>query len=393
MAPSFLSFIPLKSSLLFLLLLTPHPSTSLSAPLLIPLSSGRPTFTFSPSTLYIPGKVALEEHVGNSLVSGIFTTPYEPLTNEIQWQDALYKADVMSRLSNIDERVRMMDAANISISVLAFGGPGIQGIFDTKNATRAARFVNDETARIYKRGNYSGRFEFWCSNALQEPHEAALELERCITQLGGIGSFLGGYTNNGSVNSTIYLDDPSLTPYLDAVVRLNIPIYLHPRMAPPSQQLVFRDYPFLSASPFGFATETAAHALRLMVSGLFDKYPTLQIILGHCGEGIPFYLPRLQHRLRHFERGLWPAKKELGEYWEENFWVTTSGVRDVGALMEAVRWSGEERVLWSVDYPFEDTVEMAGWWDRLEVSGRMRRRIGGENARRFLGLARGPGEV
>ncbi|KAM3085849.1 hypothetical protein ACMFMG_002907 [Clarireedia jacksonii] len=293
MAPSFLSFIPLKSSLLFLLLLTPHPSTSLSAPLLIPLSSGRPTFTFSPSTLYIPGKVALEEHVGNSLVSGIFTTPYEPLTNEIQWQDALYKADVMSRLSNIDERVRMMDAANISISVLAFGGPGIQGIFDTKNATRAARFVNDETARIYKRGNYSGRFEFWCSNALQEPHEAALELERCITQLGGIGSFLGGYTNNGSVNSTIYLDDPSLTPYLDAVVRLNIPIYLHPRMAPPSQQLVFRDYPFLSASPFGFATETAAHALRLMVSGLFDKYPTLQIILGHCGEGDSVLSPEI----------------------------------------------------------------------------------------------------
>ncbi|PQE29653.1 23-dihydroxybenzoate decarboxylase protein [Rutstroemia sp. NJR-2017a BBW] len=358
-------FTPLPLHLIIPLLLLTPPSLSINTPLLIPLSSGRPTFTFPSSSLYIPGKVALEEHVGNSLISGVFTTPYEPLTNEIQWQDALYKADVIPRLSDIDERIRMMDAANISISVLAFGGPGIQGIFNKTYATWAARFVNDETARIYKWGNYSGRFEFWCSNALQEPHLAALELERCVTQLGGIGSFLGGYTNNGSVNTTIYLDDPSLTPYLDAVVKLNVPIYLHPRMTPPSQQLVFRDYPFLAASPFGFATETAAHALRLMVSGLFD-------------------------RLRHFERALWPAEKEIGEYWEKNFWVTTAGVRDVGALMDTVRWSGEDRVLWSVDYPFEDTVEMAGWWDRLEVSGWMRRKIGGENARRFLGLARGP---
>jgi 2,3-dihydroxybenzoate decarboxylase len=122
----------------------------------------------------------------------------------------------------------------------------------------------------------------------------------------------------GSANNIAYLDDPINTPFLKKVVELDVPIYLHPRMPPPDQQRVYQDYNFHAASPWGFSSEISAHVLRLMVSGIFDTYPTLKIILGHCGEGLPFALRRIDQRMRHFVP-YWPAKKRMQEYWEENF--------------------------------------------------------------------------
>ncbi|RAL59418.1 hypothetical protein DID88_006792 [Monilinia fructigena] len=273
-----------------------------------------------------------------------------------------------------------MNAANISISVLAFGAPGIQGIFNASYATYAAGHVNNYLARTYKNGNYSGRFEFWCSNALQEPTKAATELERCVTQLRGVGSFVGGYTNSGGVNGTandiVYLDDASMRPFLEKVVELDVPIYLHPRMPAPSQLLNVKGYEFLGASLFGFSSETAAHALRLMVSGTLDRYPSLKIVLGHCGEGLPFFLPRIDHRLRHFRRELFNNTLTMEEYWARNFYVTMAGVQDAGTLEDTIKRTGEGRVMFSVDYPFEDTLEIAGWFDRLEMSMSTKTKLG-----------------
>ena len=155
------------------------------------VNSGRPTFYDQAAS--IPGKIALEEHVGNTLFSGTFTTPFVNWTNEVNFDKDIYVADILSRITNIDSRVAAMNAANISISVLLFGAPGIQGIFNKTFAIEAATYVNNEVARLYKHGNYSGRFEFWCSNALQDPPTAATELERCVKELGGVGSFVGGY--------------------------------------------------------------------------------------------------------------------------------------------------------------------------------------------------------
>jgi predicted TIM-barrel fold metal-dependent hydrolase len=350
------------------------------------INSGRPTF--SSPYVSIPGKIALEEHIGVDLFSGVFTTPFVNFTNEVNFDTPPYLNDVVPRLKNIDERVQAMDAANISMSILLFGAPGIQGVFNTSFATYAATWVNDEVARVYKNGNYSGRFGFWCSNALQDPVNAAAELERCVKKLGGVGSFVGGYTNNGSANNVVYLDDPTMAPFLAKVQELNVPIYLHPRPPPPDQQRVYDGYNFLAGSPWGFSSETAAHVLRLMVAGIFDTYPNLTIILGHCGEGIPFFLPRIEHRMRHFSH-YWPAKQSVRYYWEKNFYVTTSGVQDAGTLLDTVRACGEERVMFSVDYPFEDSVEIGGWFDRLELSGGTKKRIGYLNAKKLLRLGGG----
>jgi predicted TIM-barrel fold metal-dependent hydrolase len=196
---------------------------------------------------------------------------------------------------------------------------------------------------------------------LQDPVTAAVELERCVKTLGGVGSFVGGYTNNGSANNVTYLDDPINAPYLQKVAELDVPTYLHPREPPPDQQRVYQDYNFLAGLPWGFSSETSAHVLRLMVSGLFDTYPTLKIILGHCGEGLPFFLPRIDRRLRHFTH-YWLAKQTMSYYRENDFYVTTSGVRDTGTLMETLRATGEDRLMFSVDYPFEDDVEIGGWF-------------------------------
>lgn len=153
-----------SSSLLATLLLTPASISADYTPQETVLNSGRPTF-YDPSTS-IPGKIALEEHVGNDLINGLFTVPYYPNTNEPQYSDSVYIADVGKKMTDINSRIASMDAANISISVLAFGGPGIQGIFNGSYATYAAGYVNDYLAKNYKNGNYSGRFEFWCKQLL-----------------------------------------------------------------------------------------------------------------------------------------------------------------------------------------------------------------------------------
>lgn len=201
---------------------------------------------------------------------------------------------------------------------------------------------------------------------------------------------MGGYTNSGGVNGTaddiVYLDDASMRPFLEKVAELDVPIYLHPRMPAPSQLLSVKGYEFLGSSPFGFSSETAAHALRLMVSGTLDRYPSLKIVLGHCGEGLPFFLPRIDHRLRHFRRELFHNTLTMEEYWARNFYVTTAGVQDVGTLEDTIKRTGEGRVMFSVDYPFEDTVEIAGWFDRLEMSTSTKMKLGYENAKALLRL-------
>lgn len=352
----------------------------------VAINSGRPTF-FNPS-VFLPGKIALEEHVTTNLFQASYTVPFYNNTNEISYGQASYTADVGPRMvaSSIEERVQQMDLANISVSVVQFAIPGIQGIFNTTFAVEMAKVVNNQMAANYTHGNYSDRFEFFCNAALQDPVSAAVEVERCVKELGGVGVMIAGYTNNGSMNDVVYLDHPVNEPFWKKMSELDVPLYLHPRMPPPNQQRVYQGYDFLAGSPWGFGTETAAHALRLMVSGLFDRYSNLQIILGHCGEGLPFSLARADQRMRHFQKSLWVANQTLSYYYKNNFWITTSGVQDDGAFFDTLRVTGADRVMFSVDYPFEDFVEIGSWFDRLEMNDVAKENIASGNAKRLLRL-------
>lgn len=130
----------------------------------IAINSGRPTF-YDPPVL-IPGKIALEEHVSNSLFTGSYTTPFVNFTNKISYDIESYGLDVKNCIDDIELRVKDMDAANISMNIVMFGAPGIQGVFNKTFATYAAKYVNNEIYAVYKTGNHSSRFGFWCSNAL-----------------------------------------------------------------------------------------------------------------------------------------------------------------------------------------------------------------------------------
>jgi predicted TIM-barrel fold metal-dependent hydrolase len=157
-----------------------------------------------------------------------------------------------------------------------------------------------------------------------------------------------------------------------------VPVYLHPREPLPSQRRVLQGYPELVDSAWGFGYETSSHAVRLMLSGLFDIYPNLRIIVGHLGEGLPFLLPRLQHRMdeqRYGEKGN-KAKQRPSYYFARNFWLTTSGhfhARQMHAVLEQI---GLERILFSVDYPYEQMDVAGRWFDDLVLDHEKKVKMG-----------------
>jgi predicted TIM-barrel fold metal-dependent hydrolase len=172
--------------------------------------------------------------------------------------------------------------------------------------------------------------------------------------------------------------------FLDA---LGVPVYLHPRPPLMSQRRAYQGYEVLADSPWGFGAETSLHSLRLILSGLFDRFPRLQVILGHLGEGLPFLLPRVEHRLRHMSphvRG--KQQKPVTSYLRENFYITTAGNFRAQAFIDTMLEVGSDRILYSVDYPYETVKEQNDFFDNLPISETDRRKIGRENALKLLRL-------
>ncbi|MCJ1304883.1 hypothetical protein MMC08_007696 [Hypocenomyce scalaris] len=343
--------------------------------------------TFGTSSRILPGKIAIEEHVGTDIFNATTTTPFVEGTGELGYYVKEYVEDVAMRLSNIEERIKDMNTAGVAITAVSLAMPGIEGIFSTELAIETAIKVNDQMHKLYKTGSHAERFLTWGTVAMQDPRAAAKEAERCVRDLGCCGILINGYSNIGSVNDVQYLDEPQCEPFWAKLAELDVPLYLHPRIPPPNQIRVFKGYEFLAGSPWGFGRETAEHALRLMVSGLFDRHPSLKIILGHCGEGLPFSLARTDHRLRHFKTGVsGPHKHPLCFYFNQNFWVTSAGVQRQSTLENTIREVGVDRVLWSIDYPFEDMLEMSQWFDNLELDNNTREKLAFGNAKRLLKL-------
>lgn len=342
--------------------------------------------TFDCRHFKAPLKIALEEHISTTLFNPTETLPPQGRTAELPYMDSNFVADTKDRLTNIDTRIEAMDRAGIALTIISLTMPGIEGIFDSAVAIEMARRVNNEIHELYTAGSHAKRFRAFGVVPMQDPEAAAVELERCIKKLGFVGVLVNGYSNIGGENTVQYLDEPACAPFWAKLEELDVPLYLHPRIPPPDQMRIYRGYEFLAGSPWGFGLETATHAIRLMASGLFDRHPHLKVILGHCGEGLPFSLYRIDHRIRHFQNGLLQCKLRMQDYWERNFWVTTSGVFSDGAFTQTLKHCGEDRVLWSADYPYEDYDEIAHWFDTLEISENTRATVGWKNAERLFNL-------
>jgi 2,3-dihydroxybenzoate decarboxylase len=220
---------------------------------------------------------------------------------------------------------------------------------------------------------------------MQDPHAAARELERCVNELGFHGFMVNGFSQVGSEDNATYYDAPQFAEFWDAAAALGKPFYMHPRDPLPSREPIYDGFLWLTAATWAFAVETSIHALRLMSCGLFDRHPALQMILGHLGEGIPFNIWRVDHIVRKAPRGI-PCKREIGDYLRENVYVTTSGNFRTPTLLCTMLEMGSDRIMYSVDYPFENHAEASQWFDHCEISESDRKKIGRENARRLFGL-------
>lgn len=251
-------------------------------------------------------------------------------------------AGLERRLVDTDERLQTMDANGVDMHLLSLTSPGVQ-MFDTETAIAVASRANDRMAEIVHAN--PTRFAGLGSFAPQDPVRAAREMERCVRELKLNGFIVNSHTQDQ------YLDEQKFWPILEAAEALDAAIYLHPRCPADSMAGPFRQE-HIRAAMWGFAVETGTHGVRLIVSGVFDRFPKLKIVLGHMGENIPFHLWRINHWWER-EPEAYGSKLSPIEVFKRNFWITTSGVEHGPALRYAIELLGAERIMWAIDYPYE----------------------------------------
>ena len=332
------------------------------------------------------GKVALEEHfLDRETVRRILADP-EELARVSAGGGVMpsYYEPIMHRLADFDDaRLAEMDAHGIECAVLSLTAPGVQRLASADTAAAAAKSANDLLAvEVEKRPD---RYAGFAAVALQDPSSAADELRRCVRELGFVGAMVNGYTNVDDAEHAAYYDQPEFDVFWRTAVELDVPVYLHPRPALPGGARILDGHPEMVGATWGFGTETATHAMRLILGGVFDRHPALQLILGHLGEGLPAMLWRTQYcfDLNPFDKRL---DKTLAEYFADNLHVTTSGNFSDQALINAILTVGADRIMFSVDYPYADTELATRWIDNAPISESDRRKIASGNARSLLAL-------
>lgn len=280
------------------------------------------------------------------------------------------------------QRLEEMDRWGTEYSILSLNSPAVQAIADPREAVDLARRANDFLAEVVAR--HLKCFGGFAALPMQDPAAAARELQRCVRELGFHGFLVNGFSN--IAGGVVYYDDPRYDAFWAVAAELGKPFYMHPRDPMPSREPIYDGTPWLLGPTWAFAVETSIHALRLMSSGLFDRHPRLQMILGHLGEGLPFNIWRVDHILRKGRRGM-TCEREIGDYFRENTYITTSGNFSTSSLLASLLESGSDRLLYSVDYPFEKHEDAAQWFDSCSISQADRQKIGRDNARRLFGLA------
>lgn len=274
-------------------------------------------------------------------------------------------------------RIAHMDAVGMDVQILSLTAPGVQ-VLAADVATRLTAESNNALAAAVKA--HPTRFAGLAAVAPQDPAAAAREIGRARS-LGLCGLIINSHTMGE------YLDDPRYAPILEAAEAEALPIYLHPREPAPSMVTPFLDYGLYFAG-WGFAVECGLHAMRLIMSGAFAKWPRLKIVLGHMGEGIPFWLQRIDNRyLLQVKIGAVEKLPRLpSEYFLDNFVITTSGVTSDPALRLALDVLGAERILFAADYPYEDDADAVAWLDKAPITEAERKMIYETNAVRVFGL-------
>ena len=280
-------------------------------------------------------------------------------------------------------RLADMDAAGIDVQVLSHVQPAAQGMPGADGA-EAARRANDYLAATV--ASSGGRLAGFATLPTGSPADAAEELIRCVSSLG----FVGGLINSTLGTNGLFLDDPSFDVLLSRFEALNVPLYLHPTQPPAALRAVLYDglaapvAGALATNAWGWHAEAGLHTLRLAASGAFERHPGLKVIIGHCGEMIPFMLDRVDDTM---PRSLTGLSDEMSAYIRRQVWVTTSGMFSVPPVLCALSVLGVDRVLFSVDYPFGANRRGRELLDKLPLAPADHAKVAGGNAAALLRLA------
>lgn len=273
-------------------------------------------------------------------------------------------------------RIKEMDEAGIDIQVLSHGAPSTQRM-DAETAVKLARSVNDKLYDTIQ--SKPDRFAGFAALPTPDPKAAADELERCVTKLGFKGAMVHGLTNG------IFFDDKQFWPVYERAEALDVPLYIHP--ATPHEAVIeayYKDYvkefPSILTAGWGFTVETATQGIRIVLSGVLDAYPGVQIILGHLGESLPFSLWRIDQAMsREGNRA-----SSFRDAFCEHFHITTSGNFSNPALLCSVMELGVDRILFSVDWPFVANGPGVEWMEDVPLSAEDRTKILSGNAKKLL---------
>lgn len=314
--------------------------------------------------------IAIEEH---------FITPHGLAVSERLGRLGAPIQMWAERLANLGEgRLADMDAAGIDVQVLSTPAVGIEDL-DPADSVRTSKDVNDVLAKAI--ADLPQRFAGFAVLPTPDPPAAAEELERTVTELGFKGALINGHTRGR------FLDDQTFWPIFERAEALDVPIYLHPTPPPaPVREAYYSGLEgivgdILALAGWGWHCETGLHSLRLVLGGVFDRFPRLHVIIGHMGENIPFSLARADQVLTPFAKHL---QRSVADYFYENFYITTSGYFTFAPLLCALMVLGADRIIFSVDYPFSDNVEGSAFLNAAPINPADREKIAHGNAERLL---------
>ncbi|MEN3367164.1 MAG: hypothetical protein V7606_4438 [Burkholderiales bacterium] len=280
---------------------------------------------------------------------------------------------IIRRLLDLGElRLREMDEAGIDVQVLSHTSPATQ-MLDAEGAVKMAGWINNalhETVR-----SRPDRFAAFGVLPTPDPQGAADELERIVGKFGFKGAMIHGLTNGE------FIDHKKFWPIFERAAALDVPLYIHPSVPHPAVvDVYYKEYPALIRAGWGFGVETATQALRLILSGVFDTYPKLKIILGHLGEGLPFSLWRANDIMAREA----PMARTVREYFCEHFYITTSGNFSFPALQCCMLELGVDHIMFSVDYPWASNVDAMHFMDSIPVGEADKKKMLHGNAERLL---------
>ena len=273
-----------------------------------------------------------------------------------------------------EERLSIMDQGGVSMHLLAMTSTGVQQFAPDRAAT-IATIGNDRLAAAI--AAHPDRYAGLATIPVQDPARAVKEMERAIRKLKLNGVMINSHTNGE------YLDEPKYWPILEAAAALDVPIYIHPRAPSPAMAAPYRKYQ-LEHAIWGYAVEVGLHALKLIMSGVFDRYPKLRIVIGHMGEYLPIALYRVDWMHSHFTFNRPKLERTPSEYFKTNFAITTSGVNWLPALEFCIRVLGADNIMWAVDYPYQETVEATQWLNDAPISESDKAKIFHKNAERIF---------